>query len=160
MLSSEFIVFSALLVVFALMSVRVKSVVSAVFCHFQTVLAVAGVLSGFNARFLGFSLLIMSASSLLVFLMFALIVFDFYDVRSSLPPKTARLFGAMLLMGTVETGWVFLSNGGAEKARSVSRVGNVLYRDYGFCPVMFGVLLLACMVGIASLLTKEEGRKP
>lgn len=156
--SPELFVFAGLVVVFAMMSVAVRSVVSAVFCQFQAVLAVAGLLSGLDARFVGFSLVIMSAATFLVFLMFALIVFDFYDVKTAVPPRTAKLCGWMSAAAALETGWVFLSHPvKADGSPALLPFEDLFYKNYGFCPVLFGVLLLACMVGIASVLT-EEGK--
>ena len=78
MYAVEFYIFALLVLTAAFLSVSVKHILYAAFCQVQAVVAVAGILAGLNARFVSFALLSMSAASMLVFLMFALIVFDYF----------------------------------------------------------------------------------
>ena len=73
MYAVEFYIFAFLVLTAGFLSVTTKHILYAVFYQVQAVVAVAGILAGLNAKFVSFAVLSMSAASILVFLMFALI---------------------------------------------------------------------------------------
>ena len=164
MYAVEFYIFALLVLISAFLSVTVKHILYAAFCQIQAVIAVAGVLAGLNAKFVSFALLSMTAASILVFLMFALIVFDFREIKEKLPEK-APVFSLLffILLG-LQTVYLFFKPLWLMKKAapdfSLPVLGSILYTDYGVCVVIFSVLVLSCMAGMSALLigkVKENG---
>ena len=164
MYAVEFYIFGFLVLMAAFLSVTVKHVLFAVFCQVQAIVAVVGILAGLNAGFVGFALLSMTAASMLVFLMFALIVFDFHQSQKILPEKTSAFTFVFFVLLSAQTAYLFFKpHWPVRKAApdfSLPVLGNILYADYGLCVVIFAALVLSCMVGISALLggkPKENG---
>ena len=159
MYAVEFYIFAFLVLIAAFLSVTVKHILYAAFCQIQAIVAIAGVLAGLNAKFVSFALLSMTATSFLVFLVFALIVFDFHQAQAQLPKKASTfsfIFFALLSLQTIYL--FFKPQWPIRKAApdfSLPVLGNILYSDYGLCVVIFAALILSCMVGIATLLVKK-----
>ena len=101
MYAVEFYIFAFLVLTAGFLSVTTKHILYAVFYQVQAVVAVAGILAGLNAKFVSFAVLSMSAASILVFLMFALIVFD--GVRVSAPPKASKMAVMFFVLLSMET---------------------------------------------------------
>ena len=167
MYAVEFYIFAFLVLTSAFLSVTAKHILYATFCQIQAVVAVAGILAGLNAKFVGFALLFMTATSLLVFLVFSLIDFDFHQAHAKLPEKASILsFIFFILFGTQTVYMFFKPDWSIRKPApdfSLPELGNILYADYGLCVVIFAVLILSCMVGISALLvrkTDQNGEKP
>lgn len=158
--SVEFIIFSILVLVTALASVSVRHMLYAVFFQMQAIIAVCGVLTGLNTRFIGFALLSMSLASLLVFLIFSLIVFDVHKKRIKVPKRASQVSFSFFILLIVETIWLFFkSDWPVEKTAvdfSLPVLGDVLYNTYGICVLVFGVLILSAMVGITTLLIDKN----
>ena len=164
MYAVEFYIFAALVLTAAFLAVTVKHILYASFCQVQAIVAVAGVLSGLNAKFVGFALLSMTAASMLVFLMFALIVFDFHQTQKRVPEKASVVSITFFILLCIQTTYLFFKpDWPIHKAApdfSLPVLGNILYTDYGLCAMIFAALVLSCMVGISALLvkkTKENG---
>lgn len=164
MYAVEFYVFALLVLTAAFLSVTVKDVLYAAFCHVQAAVAVAGILAGLNAKFVSFAVLAMSAASVLVFLTFALIVFDLGGAKASAPASSMKVLPFFFVLSGVETAWLlFKPRWGAGRASndfSLPVLGDILYADYGVCVIMFAALILSCMAGLSALLiekSKSEG---
>ena len=165
MYAVEFYIFAFLVLIAALLSVTVKHILYAAFCQVQAVVAVAGILAGLNAKFVGFALLSMTAASMLVFLMFALIVFDFHRTQETVPEKASAFTFVFFILLSAQTAYLFFKpRWPVRKAApdfSLPVLGNILYADYGLCVVIFAALVLSCMVGLSTLLvgkpTKSGG---
>lgn len=164
MYAVEFYIFAALVLTAALLAVTVKDILYAAFCQIQAIVAVAGILAGLNAGFVGFALLSMTAASVLVFLMFALIVFDFHHVQKSVSQKASIVSLSFFVLLGMQTVYLFFSpKWPLRKAApdfSLPVLGNILYADYGLCVMIFSALVLSCMAGISALLVgknKENG---
>lgn len=159
MYAVEFYIFAALVLSAAFLAVTVRHILYAAFCYVQAVVAVAGILAGLNAKFVGFALLSMTAASVLVFLMFALIVFDFYQTQRKLPEKASFVSLTFFILLALQTAYLFFKpNWTFRKSAhdfSLPVLGNILYLDYGLCVVIFAALVLSCMVGISTLLIKK-----
>ena len=158
MYAVEFYIFAFLVLTAGFLSVTTKHILYAVFYQVQAVVAVAGILAGLNAKFVSFAVLSMSAASILVFLMFALIVFD--GVRVSAPPKASKMAVMFFVFLSMETVYLlFKPRWSLEKAApdfSLPVLGNILYADYGFGVLVFAGLILSCMVGITALLVEKR----
>ena len=162
MYAVEFYIFAFLVLVAAFLSVTVKHILYAAFCQVQAVVAIAGILAGLNATFVGFALLSMTAASMLVFLMFALIVFDFRQSQKVVPEKASVFTFVFFILLSAQTAYLFFKpRWPLQKAApdfSLPVLGNILYADYGLCVVIFAVLVLACMVGTSTLLVGKPKR--
>lgn len=160
MYAVEFYIFAFLVLTAAFLSVNVRHILYAVFCQVQAVVAIAGILAGLNAKFVSFAVLSMSAASMLVFLMFALIVFDFHRVEENVPQKAARATFAFFMLLCLETVYLFFKpHWSVEKSMSdfsLPVLGDILYADYGFCVLIFAALILSSMVGISALLVRKK----
>ncbi len=160
MYAVEFYIFALLVLTAAFLSVTVKHVLYASFCQVQAVVAVAGILAGLNAKFVSFALLSMSAASMLVFLMFALIVFDFHYARETVPEKASKISFVFFMSLCLQTIYLFFKpHWPDEKATSVFSLpvlGDILYVDYGLCVLIFAALILSCMVGLSALLAEKK----
>lgn len=163
MYAVEFYIFALLVLTAAFLSVSVKHILYAAFCQVQAVVAVAGILAGLNARFVSFALLSMSAASMLVFLMFALIVFDFRRTQSTVPEKApAASFGFFMLLCAQTVYLFFKPQWPSEEAApvfSLPVLGDILYADYSLCVLIFAALILSCMVGLSALLTGKKAQE-
>ncbi len=160
MYSIEFYIFSFLVLSAAFLSVFVKHTLYAVFCQIQAVVAISGILADLNAKFVSFALLFMSASSLFVFLMFALIIFDFHKNQQLLPEKSSKISLCFFFLISLETIYFFFKPSWEIKpslsAFSLNALGNILYLEFGFCVVLFSTLIVSCLVGISALLVRNE----
>ncbi|MBR1944676.1 MAG: hypothetical protein IJ846_00065, partial [Alphaproteobacteria bacterium] len=107
MYAVEFYIFAVLVLTAAFFAVTVRHILYASFCQVQAIVAVAGVLSGLNAKFVGFALLSMTAASMLVFLMFALIVFDFHQMQQKVPEKASAVSVTFFILLCVQTAYLF-----------------------------------------------------
>ena len=156
MYAVEFYIFALLVLMSAFLSVTVKHILYAAFCQIQAVVAVAGVLAGLNAKFVSFSLLSMMSASMLVFLMFTLIVFDFHEMKQKLPQKAPVISLVFFIFLGLQTVYLFFKPLWLMKKAapdfSLPMLGNILYTDYGVCVIIFAVLVLSCMVGMSALL--------
>lgn len=164
MYAVEFYIFAVLVLAAAFLAVTVRHILYAAFCQVQAIVAVAGVLAGLNAKFVGFALLSMTAASLLVFLMFSLIVFNFRQAQKTMPKKASFFSFVFFIMLCLQTTYLFFKPQWPIRKSapdfSLPVLGNILYEDYGLCVVIFAALVLSCMVGISALLvrkTKENG---
>ena len=162
MYAVEFYIFAFLVLISAFLSVTVKHILYATFCQMQAVVAVAGILAGLNAKFVGFALLSMTATSLLVFLVFSLIVFDFHQAHAKLPEKASRSSLIFFILLGVQTIYMFFKPQWSIRKPapdfSLPELGNILYADYGLCVVIFAALILSCMVGTAALLVRKADK--
>lgn len=160
MYAVEFYIFALLVLTAAFLSVTVKHILYASFCQVQAVVAVAGVLAGLNAKFVSFALLSMTAASMLVFLMFALIVFDFHQARRSVPEKASKISLSFFILMCLQTIYLFFkphwSDEKASSAFSLPVFGDILYAKYGLCVIIFAALILSCMVGLSALLAEKK----
>lgn len=160
MFTAEFFIFAAVVLVSAFLSVMVRSVLYAVFFQVQAVIAVVGILAGLNAKFVGFALLSMFSASIFVFLIFALIVFDFHKTQDDMPQNASKVSLLFFFLLAAETIYLFFKpHWVAEKMASdfsLPVFGNILYENYGMCVLVFGVLLLSCMIGITALLMQRK----
>lgn len=161
MYAVEFYVFAFLVLISGLLSVMARHILYASFCQVQAVIAVAGILAGLNARFVSFALLSMTAASILVFLMFSLIVFDFHQSQKIVPEKASAFTFVFFILLLSQTTYLFFKpHWSVRKAApdfSLPVLGNILYADYGLCVVIFAALVLSCMVGISTLLVGKPG---
>ncbi|MBR1778456.1 MAG: NADH-quinone oxidoreductase subunit J [Alphaproteobacteria bacterium] len=160
MYAVEFYIFAALVLTAAFLSVTVRPILYAAFCQVQAVVAVAGILAGLNAKFVSFALLSMTAASMLVFLMFALIVFDFHQLQKTVPQKASVTSLTFFVLLCLQTAYLFFKPQWPIKKSapdfSLPVLGNILYADYGLCVVIFAALVLSCMVGISALLVRKK----
>ncbi len=165
----DFFIFAAVMLSMAFLSVRLRHTLYAALCQLQAVVALSGMLVGLNARFIGFALLFMSASAFVVFLLFALAVFDFDKIHADEPVRLRRVLALFFVLSAVQavalfarTAWPVLPVLPPHDF-SVSVMGTVLYSDYAPCVLVFGVLLLSALVGITALMTgrmAEPDRDP
>ena len=160
MYAVEFYIFALLVLTAAFLSVTVKHILYAVFCQVQAVVAIAGILAGLNAKFVSFALLLMSAASMLVFLMFALIVFDFPRMQTLVPQKASKFSFVFFLMLCLQTMFLFFKPQWTDEkiapVFSLPVLGDILYTDYGICILIFSALILSCMVGLSALLVGKK----
>lgn len=163
MYAVEFYIFALLVLTAAFLSVSVKHILYAAFCQVQAVVAVAGILAGLNARFVSFALLSMSAASMLVFLMFALIVFDFRCTQSTVPEKAPAASFVFFMLLCAQTVYLFFKpqwpSEEAAPVFSLPVLGDILYADYSLCVLIFAALILSCMVGLSALLTGKKAQE-
>lgn len=163
MYAVEFYIFALLVLTAAFLSVSVKHILYAAFCQVQAVVAVAGILAGLNARFVSFALLSMSAASMLVFLMFALIVFDFRRTQSTVPEKAPAASFVFFMLLCAQTVYLFFKpqwpSEEAAPVFSLPVLGDILYADYSLCVLIFAALILSCMVGLSALLTGKKAHE-
>ena len=163
MYAVEFYIFALLVLTAAFLSVSVKHILYAAFCQVQAVVAVAGILAGLNARFVSFALLSMSAASMLVFLMFALIVFDFHRTQSAVPGKAPAASFVFFMLLCAQTVYLFFKpqwpSEEAAPVFSLPVLGDILYADYSLCVLIFAALILSCMVGLSALLTGKKAQE-
>lgn len=163
MYAVEFYIFALLVLTAAFLSVSVKHILYAAFCQVQAVVAVAGILAGLNARFVSFALLSMSAASMLVFLMFALIVFDFHRTQSAVPEKAPAASFVFFMLLCAQTVYLFFKpqwpSEEAAPVFSLPVLGDILYADYSLCVLIFAALILSCMVGLSVLLTGKKAQE-
>ena len=126
-------------------------------------MALAGILAGLNAKFVSFALLSMSAASMLVFLMFALIVFDFHHMQKNVPEKASAFSFVFFVLLALETIYLFFKPQWPDEeiapVFSLPVLGDILYADYGICVLIFAALILSCMVGISALLVSKKIRE-
>ena len=163
MYAVEFYIFALLVLTAAFLSVSVKHILYAAFCQVQAVVAVAGILAGLNARFVSFALLSMSAASMLVFLMFAWIVFDFRRTQSTVPEKAPAASFVFFMLLCAQTVYLFFKpqwpSEEAAPVFSLPVLGDILYADYSLCVLIFAALILSCMVGLSALLTGKKAQE-
>lgn len=164
MYAVEFYIFAFLVLTAAFLAVTVRHILYATFCQIQAIIAIAGILTGLNAGFVSFALLSMTAASILVFLMFVLIVFDFHHMQKIVPQKASAVSLFFFILIGVQTVYLFFRpHWPVRKAApdfSLPVLGNILYADFGFGVLIFAALVLSCMTGISALLvkkTKENG---
>ena len=159
MYAVEFYIFAFLVLISAFLAVTAKHILYAAFCQIQAIVAVAGVLAGLNAGFVSFALLSMTATSLLVFLIFALIVFDFHQAHTKLPEKASLSSIVFFILLSLQTVYLFFKPYWPIKKAapdfSLPVLGNILYANYGLCVIIFAALVLSCMVGISALLVRK-----
>lgn len=162
MYTVEFYVFALLVLAAAFLSVTVKDILYAAFCHVQAAIAVAGILAGLNAKYVSFAVLAMSAASVLVFLTFALIVFDSGGAKAASPVSSTKILPLFFILSVAETVWLLFKphwgDGRAANDFSLPVLGDILYADYGLCVIVFAAVVLSCMAGLSALLI--ERRKP
>ncbi len=160
MYAVEFYVFAVLVLSAAFLSVSVRHILYAVFCQMQAIVAVAGILAGLNAKFVSFALLSMSAASMLVFLIFALIVFDFRRTQEFVPEKASAVSLVFFVLLCLQTVYLFFKpqwpNEEIAPVFSLPVLGDILYADYGICVLIFAALVLSCMVGLSALLVGKK----
>ena len=159
MYAVEFYLFAVLVLTAAFFAVTVRHILYAAFCQIQVVVAIAGIMAGLNAGFVSFALLSMTAASVLVFLMFALIVFDFHHSQKRVPQKASVVSLLFFILIGAQTVYLFFRpHWPVRKAApdfSLPVLGNILYADFGFCVVIFAALVLSCMVGVSALLVRK-----
>ena len=162
MYAVEFYIFAFLVLISALLSVTSRHILYAAFWQVQAVVAIAGILAGLNASFVGFALLSMTAAAMLVFLMFALIVFDFHQTQKIVPEKASAFTFLFFILLSAQTAYLFFKpRWPLQKAApdfSLPVLGNILYTDFGLGILVFAVLVLACMVGMSTLLVGKPKR--
>lgn len=160
MYAVEFYILAFLVLTAAFLSVTVKHVLYAAFCQMQAVIAVAGILAGLNAKFVSFALLSMSAASMLVFLVFALIVFDFHQAQAAVPEKAPAFSFVFFVLLCLQTAYLFFKPQWPQEKTapvfSLPVLGDILYTDYSACVLIFAALILSCMVGLSALLAGKK----
>ena len=160
MYAVEFYVFAVLVLGAAFMSVKTSSVFYAVLFHMQAVVAVAGILAGLNAGFVGVAVLLLSVASMLVFLMFVLVVFNARHARKAVWEKQSKAALICFAAAAAQTAYLFFKPYKVGERTmtdfSLPVLGDILYTGYGSCVLVFAVLILSCAVGASALLVKKK----
>ncbi len=154
----EVSVFAGVLLTAAFLSVFVRSLLYAVFFQIQSVVAAAALLAGLNAQAAGFALVSMSAAALAAFLIFALIVFD---GEKRVPPESGKASLLLLALTGGQAAWLFFKTGrtAGEARAAFPAFGAFPYERCGLCAAAAGTVLLACLIGLATLTAAEDKKK-